>query len=99
VVLTIWPWQQDRLGGARRPAAREEAQLWELVKAAWAPLGAEVSQARHALAARPPGRNPRGLSTLLAAREAFLVASVNFMPAMERPRPPSPGVPNILGHA
>ncbi|WP_017594206.1 DUF4240 domain-containing protein [Nocardiopsis potens] len=40
--------------------AGDEERLWELVEAAWAPLGPEVGEARRALAARTPepGEDP-----------------------------------------
>jgi hypothetical protein len=37
------------------PAPEDEARLWSLVEAAWAPLGADVRQARQALVTRPAG--------------------------------------------
>ena len=52
-------------------AADNETWLWELVEAAWAPLGAEVNVARRALAARRPGEQLEKLPVLKGAREAF----------------------------
>jgi hypothetical protein len=52
--------------------ADDEARLWELVEAAWAPLGTEVNQVRRALATRPAGRHVEGLLVLGGAREAFV---------------------------
>jgi hypothetical protein len=50
----------------------DEARLWALMEAAWAPLGAEVNQVRHVLAARPPSGQLDDLPVLKNAREAFL---------------------------
>jgi hypothetical protein len=58
-------------------AAGDEARLWELVEAAWVPLGAEVNQVRHALAAWPPGGHVDGLPVLQGAREAFVDSLAN----------------------
>lgn len=60
-----------RANGRRVQAADDEARLWELVEVAWARLGTEVNVVRRALAARPPGGHPDGLSVVKGAREAF----------------------------
>ena len=52
--------------------AGDEARLWELVDAAWAPLGIEVNQVRRELASRPAGGQVEGLPVLKGTREAFM---------------------------
>lgn len=60
--------------GASDLTADDEARLWELVEAAWAPLGAAVDQVRCALAARPPGVQADRLPVLMGARGAFVAS-------------------------
>ncbi|WP_449066469.1 DUF4240 domain-containing protein [Planomonospora algeriensis] len=55
----------------RLPVGDEE-RFWDLVEAAWAPLGAEVDRARRALAHRAPGSDEDLHGTSLAAVEAAL---------------------------
>lgn len=51
----------------------DEARLWALVEAAWAPLGVEVNQARHTLAHRTPSPDEEPHFSLVdEALEAFL---------------------------
>jgi hypothetical protein len=58
-------------GEFRLPAPEDEARLWALAEAAWAPLGPEVRQARQDLVVRRPGS--RGdISVVEAALPAFL---------------------------
>lgn len=56
-------------GDQRLPTADEEARFWDLLEAAWAPLGDDVEQARRALATRGPDDD--GDSALPAIEGAF----------------------------
>ncbi|WP_119728978.1 DUF4240 domain-containing protein [Thermomonospora amylolytica] len=60
--------------GARLPTAEDEARFWELLEAAWAPLGDEVNGARRALATRVPDEDTDYalVSVLDGAFEDFL---------------------------
>jgi hypothetical protein len=58
-------------GEFRVPASEDEARLWALVEAAWAPLGPEVRQARGELVVRRPGSRA-DISVVSAALPAFL---------------------------
>ncbi|MGS2640941.1 DUF4240 domain-containing protein [Streptosporangium sp. G12] len=64
------------MNGQRLPVG-DEKRFWDLVEAAWAPLGVEVDQARRALAHRTPvpGEDLHGkppLAVVEAALERFL---------------------------
>jgi hypothetical protein len=58
-------------GGFKIPAPEDEARLWSLVEAAWAPLGPEVRQARQELVVRHP-ESPADISVVAGALPAFL---------------------------
>lgn len=53
------------------PAPEDEARLWSLIEAAWAPLGPGVRQARQALVIRPAGSQAE-TSIVTGALERFL---------------------------
>jgi hypothetical protein len=53
------------------PAPEDAARLWSLVEAAWAPLGADVRQARQALVIRPAGAHAE-TSVVMGALPRFL---------------------------
>jgi hypothetical protein len=53
------------------PAPEDEARLWSLIEAAWAPLGPGVRQARQALVIRPAGSQAE-TSVVLGALRKFL---------------------------
>ncbi|NUW38257.1 DUF4240 domain-containing protein [Nonomuraea sp. SMC257] len=55
----------------RRFPAEDEERLWSLVEAAWAPLGAEVGQARWALANRTSGEDLSGRPPFTVVAEAL----------------------------
>jgi hypothetical protein len=59
------------VSGQRFPTSEDEARFWALLEAAWAPLGPEVIQARHALAVRAQGSDP-DISVVADALQAFL---------------------------
>ena len=73
------------VGANRRQVltAEDEARLWELVEAAWAPLGAEVNRVRQALSARLPGGPVDGLAVIEGAREAFADSLTSRVPAAD----------------
>jgi hypothetical protein len=58
-------------GEFRIPAPADEARLWALVEAAWAPLGSGVRQARQELITRYPGYRA-DISLVTGALPAFL---------------------------
>ena len=53
------------------PAPADEARLWALIEAAWAPLGPGVRQARQELVTRHPG-SPADISVLKGVLPTFL---------------------------
>ena len=53
------------------PAPEDEACLWSLTEAAWAPLGPDVRQARQALVIRPAGSQAE-TSVVMGALRRFL---------------------------
>ena len=53
------------------PAPDDEARLWSLIEAAWAPLGPDVRQARQALIIRPAGSQAE-TSVVMGALRKFL---------------------------
>jgi hypothetical protein len=55
------------------PAPEDEARLWSLIEAGWAPLGAELCQARQELVTRRAG-SQAGTSALAGALARFLDA-------------------------
>jgi hypothetical protein len=57
--------------GFKIPAPEDEACLWSLIEAAWAPLGPDVRQARQALVIRPAGSQAE-TSVVMGALRRFL---------------------------
>lgn len=75
-------------GEFRIPTPADEARLWALVEAAWAPLGPEVRQARQELVTRHPGSRA-DIALVKGALPAFLgilAAGSRRLPADELTR-------------
>jgi hypothetical protein len=59
----------------KSPAPEDEARLWSLIEAAWAPLGPDVRGARQALVIRAPG-SQEDTSVVMGALQEFVDALV-----------------------